>query len=232
MNLVWEKELSKKEISTPDNYNGLYKEDQEDEKYEDRVTDFLDEEKVDLKSGLVSAGNYALGSYALDQYIQQYFTGFMSEQTKWKRCLDYQWEYILCGKKSDVENLNGVLNRILLIRMVNNFLVICNDSRMAGEARAAALAVVGFTGMQPLVTFTKTMILLAWSMVESLVDISALLQQRHVPVVKTSKDILTTFPQIFQIRAKDICARAKKRRKADKKSFKSVSYTHLTLPTT
>ena len=25
LNLVWEKELSKKEISTPDNYNGLYK---------------------------------------------------------------------------------------------------------------------------------------------------------------------------------------------------------------
>ena len=224
LNLVWEKELSKKEINTPDNYNGLYKEDQEDEKYEDRVTDFLDEEKVDLKSGLVSAGNYALGSYALDQYIQQYFTGFMSEKTKWKRCLDYQWEYILCGKKSDVENLNGVLNRILLIRMVNNFLVICKDSRMEGEARAAALAAVGFTGMQPLVTFTKTMILLAWSMVESLVDISALLQQRHVPVVKTSKDILTTFPQIFQIRAKDICARAKKRRKADKKSFKYETY--------
>ena len=35
---------------------------------------------MDLKSGLVSAGNYALGSYALDQYIQQYFTGFMSEK--------------------------------------------------------------------------------------------------------------------------------------------------------
>lgn len=227
LNLVWEKQISKKEISSPDNYNGLYKEDRQDEKYQDRVTDFLDEEKVDLKSGVMSAGKYALGTYALDQYIQQYFTGFMSKGTKWKRCLDYQWEYILCGKKSDAENLNSVLNRILLIRMVNNFFVICRDSRMEGEARAAALAIVGFTGMQPLVTFTKTMILLAWSMVESLVDISALLQQRHVPVVKTSEDILTTFPQIFQIRAKDICARARKRRKADIKSFKYETYVQI-----
>jgi len=136
------------------------------------------------------------------------------------------------GKNSDVENLNAVLNRILLIRTVANFAAIYKDEAKKTEAYGAAAAVVGFTGMEPLIRLTQTLILLVWSIVESLVDVAGILQGRNVPIVKKTTEVLTSFPEIFLITGKAITKRAKKLKKAGKASFGYREYMLLFLATT
>ena len=131
-------------------------------------------------------------------------------ESDWKRALDYGWEYIIAGKKSDKDNLESVLFRILLIRAAMNFIAIMADGARRAEALAMATAVIGFTGLVFLIKFMQTLILIAWSFVEGMTDIAGLLQDRDVPVIKTSKQILTTLPEVFIITNEAITTRAKR----------------------
>lgn len=133
-----------------------------------------------------------------------------SGNRKWKHALDYGWEYVVSGEKSDKGNLEEVLGRILLIRVATNFIAIMADGKKRAEAFAAAAAIVGVTGLVFLIRFTQTLFLIAWAFVESLTDIAAILMKKHVPVVKTSAQIKTTFPEIFLITNSAIVSRAKK----------------------
>lgn len=222
LNLVCEspKKVSSKEISEPDKFAGLYKEQETKlEDYGGRVTDFAKKEEVSLSGVIGNAGRYTLDEFCLDAYIQDKFGSYTEKVPDWKKSLDYQWEYIITGGKSDKKNLESVLNRILLIRTVVNFAAIYRDAGKKSEAYTAAAAVVGFTGLEPLIRLTQTLILIVWSLVEGMVDIAGLLQGRNVPLVKEPSSILTSFVQIFQISGKAITQRAKKLKKADKGSF-------------
>lgn len=226
--------ISKLTVANPDNYAALYKE-QEEESNRDcdsRVKDFTEKESVKLSGVLGDVGSYAMDEFCLDSYIQDKFSSYVEKLPGWKKALQYQWEYIVAGKNSDKANLESILNRILMIRTVINFAAIYKDSEKKSQAYAAAVAVVGFTGMEPLIRFTQTLILIVWSMVESLVDIAGLLQNRDVPLIKTPKKIVTNFPEVFQISKTAITARAKKYGKAEKKSFGYKEYLQLFLMTT
>ena len=111
-----------------------------------------------------------------------------------------------------------------MIRTPVNFAAIYKDAAKKQQAYAAAAAVVGFTGMEPLIRFTQTMILVVWSIVEALVDVAGILQGRDVPLLKKSAQILTSFPQIFQLTGKAITKRAGRFAAAGKKSFGYKDY--------
>jgi len=232
LSLVWEGKVSEKKISQPDSYAKLYKE--EGEEYGDRISDFSQNQEVDLTGNLGDMASYGMDEFALDQYVKKYFTSFMSKDKKseWKRALNYQWEYLIGGKDSDAANLKAVLERILLLRTLVNFPAIYSDSAKRNEAYGAAAAVVGFTGMEFLIRLTQTLIILVWSMVESMVDLAGILQGRHVPVIKKSQDVLTSFPELFAIHGKAICSRAKRFKEGTDKSFGYEEYVFLLLAST
>ncbi|MBO5485318.1 MAG: hypothetical protein J5988_00080 [Eubacterium sp.] len=231
LNLVMpaSEKVSKKSLKTPDKYAKLYEEENKAEDYDKRISDFTKEEKVSLSGILGTAGTYGMDEFCLDRYIQEYFRSFTKKESEWKNCLNYQWEYVIAGKGKDEQNLAAVLNRILLIRTVINFAAIMQSGSMRKEAYAAAAAVVGFTGMEPLIRLVQTLILITWSIVESLVDISGLLQNKQVPMVKSSKEVLTSFPEVFAITKTSITSRAKKLKEATKKSFGYKEYVMLLL---
>ncbi len=226
LNLVCENpdKLSDKSVNAPDNFAALYGEKEESEDYGKRVDALSDEESVELSGVLGDVGNYAMDEFCLDSYIQEHFDNYAESGSGWKRALDYQWEYIVNGGKSDRANLEGVLNRILLIRTVINFAAIYKDAGKKAQAYGAAAAVVGFTGMEPLIRLMQTLILTAWSFVESMVDLAGLLKGRDVPLVKTPSGILTTFPEIFAITRSAITGRAEKFKKSGNKSFGYKEY--------
>lgn len=227
------KKISKAVVENPDNYAELYKEKEKpDSGCDDRVKELAENESVNLSGALEDVGSYAMDEFCLDSYIQEKFSSYVEKQPGWKKALQYQWEYIAAGKNSDKANLESVLNRILIIRTVINFAAIYKDSAKKLQAYSAAAAVVGFTGMEPLIRFMQTLILVVWSMVESFVDIAGLLQNRDVPVLKTPKKIVTTFPEIFQISKTAIIARAKRFGTATKKSFGYREYLQLFLAAT
>lgn len=227
LNLVCQnpKKISGSSVPKPDEFALLYKEQEKaDEDYGGRVSELTENEEVSLSGVVGNLAGYGMDEFCLDAYIQDRFTSYEKTASGWKRALRYQWEYILAGNHSDKKNLEAVLNRILLIRTPINFAAIYKDAAKKKQAYVAAAAVVGFTGLEPLIRLTQTLILVVWSLVEALVDVAGILQGRHVPVLKKSSQILTSFPQVFQLSGKAITKRAEKFGKAGKKSFGYKEY--------
>ena len=77
------------------------------------------------------------------------FSSF-TEQKEENELLDYQLEYILTGKKSDKENIEGVTKRLKLIREGINVAYIFSNSKMRSEAKALASELFGWTGKCPI----------------------------------------------------------------------------------
>ena len=226
--------LSKKSIQSPDSFAEYYKEQEKDkEDYEKRISDFISSDTVSLTGILGDMADYGMDEFCLDEYIQHKFLAY-GEKTdaKWKQALDYGLEYLAAGKASDEENLESVLNRILLIRTVTNFVALESDSKRRGEARAAAIAAVGFTGLAPLITLTQTLILITWSISESLTDVAALLDGRDVPLWKTPKRFVTNFTEIVLMNHDSLQKRAKRFPKSKKSSFGYRQYLMLFLAMT
>lgn len=124
------------------------------------------------------------GDVLFQEYLLEHFS-YMTDQKK-KGALDYQLEYILCGKGSDQENLKGVVNRLLLLREGSNFLYALSNQEMQAQAGALAAAIVGVLAVPGLVTVTKMALLLAWAYGESLLDVRTLLSGGKVALEKTA----------------------------------------------
>lgn len=100
--------------------------------------------------------------------------------------IDYEIEYIIGGQKSDKANLQYVVNRILMIRFGLNFIYAVSDAELNSQALALAAALVGMTGLPPVIEGVKYTILGAISFAEALLDVKNLLAGSKVPVLKNS----------------------------------------------
>ena len=113
--------------------------------------------------------------------------------------LDYEQEYLLTGKAKDKDNLKAAVNKIIFIRTVSNFMYLMTDSAKKKAAYATAAALVGFSGMEPLVRLTQTTILLTWAYEEALVDTGALLAGKSIPFMKDKTTFLLQYQEMFCI---------------------------------
>lgn len=120
------------------------------------------------------------------EYIGDKFENYTTPKNE--EGLSYEIEYILEGKESDVENLKGVVNKLLFLREAANVMHLFTDSQKQSEAEALAIAVAAFTGIPALVELIKISIILAWGYAESIVDVKKLLKGGKVPIMKTSRD--------------------------------------------
>lgn len=113
--------------------------------------------------------------------------GYFGEERE-EAALAYEVEYILGGGESDRENLATAAGRLLSVRSGMNFMYLLTDSQKQAEAEALAAALVGFTGIYPLVKFVKGILLGAWAFAEAVCDVRTLYQGGQVPLVKTERD--------------------------------------------
>ena len=118
------------------------------------------------------------------QYYAQYYSNYLSPNTD--GALQYEQEYLICGKADDTENLKGCINRILLIREAGNLTYLLQDSAKQSEALALATALAGVTANPAIIAAVKYGILAAWAYAESLLDVRALLQGDKIPLVKNA----------------------------------------------
>ncbi|MCI8551239.1 MAG: hypothetical protein HFI68_11755 [Lachnospiraceae bacterium] len=102
--------------------------------------------------------------------------------------LDYEAEYILGKSENDKENLAVVAEKLLAVRTGMNFLYLLGDGQKQAEAELLAAALVGFTGIYPLVKLMKGILLGAWAFTEAVCDVRILFQGGQVPLVKTVSD--------------------------------------------
>ncbi len=94
----------------------------------------------------------------------------------------------MSGKSSDQENLEKAVHKLLLVREAGNFTTILQDGKKRALAMEIATAAVGFTGIVPLIQAVQIGILLAWSYLESILDVRCLLSGGSVALVKSVTD--------------------------------------------
>lgn len=218
--------LSKKSISNPDYYYKIYKGksrglknidtgavvkgDNAKDIFSDASDVFGQNEEKNKQTSLANTLVY-------QAYINQYFQSYVSKETKFKKTpLKYEQEYILCGNASDEKNLKSIVERILLMRTITNFSYLLTNTEGKEKAYATAAALVGFTGVAPLIRATQMGILLVWSYEESLVDVAALLQGNKIPLIKTKSNFMLKYSDMFTISKGKIQSKA---RELGKKKF-------------
>lgn len=121
----------------------------------------------------------------IQQYYQSVFSDFHSKNQG--TGLSYEMEYLLCGEEGDLENLKGVVYRLLAVREAANLITLASDAARQNEALVIATAIGGFTGNPAVIEVVKVGVLAAWAFIESILDIRALLQGEKIPLIKTSQ---------------------------------------------
>lgn len=119
------------------------------------------------------------------EYAIRYFRGFEKEP---EENVFYELEYLIEGNSRDRDNLSGVVARLTAMRGGLNLIHIISDSQKRQEARSLALAIVGGSGILPLVSVTAFLIMSMWALGEALMDVRDLLDGGRVPVLKTRDD--------------------------------------------
>ena len=122
-------------------------------------------------------------SRLMGEYLLEHFSLFTDEEKT--GALDYELEYILEGKPSDRENLEGVVKKLMLIRFVPNYAYIQTDATMKAEAEAMALTLCSLLAVPAITAAAAQVILLAWAYGETVMDLRSLLAGSRVPLVKT-----------------------------------------------
>lgn len=144
--------------------------------------DFRDiaEEKEVSKIGL---GEYMLSHFSCAAGENEEEAANVQEESE-EDALEYELEYILAGKKSDRENLDAVLKKLLMFRFVPNYAFLQKDQTFRAQAEALALTLSAAVSV-PAVTETLTQVLLlAWAFGESIMDLRSLMKGNRVPLMK------------------------------------------------
>ena len=132
------------------------------------------------------------------EYLLQHFSNYSNENASEGPA--YEVEYILFGNQKDRKNFETVLNRIMWIREGMN-LVYLLTSEKRQEAKAAATALVGWTGNAIIIELTTGALLAAWAYAESIMDVRALLQKKRVAFFKTDDSWTLSFSGIKNLLA-------------------------------
>lgn len=146
--------------------------------------------KRNLKKGdgSISKGdiNDVLSNVLFNEYVFEKFPNALSKNLSYG--LKYQIEYILCGKSSDKKNLEGAVNKLLLIREGINFAYLLSDTVKREEAFTLAAALVGYLGVPAFIIIVQGALLLSWAFAESVIEVRALLSGKKVPLIKNSSN--------------------------------------------
>ncbi len=152
-----------------------------------------------VSSGVIAAGAFSSDSapgaslqtrgpverVLIHEYCGHFFTNALSEE---KKQVQYEMEYLLQGKRSDRENLQDTMTRLLILRQGLNLIHILSDPAKRDEARGLAAGIVGVTGLAPLVEIMACFIMCVWAAGEAVMDLRTLYAGGRVPLWKSSED--------------------------------------------
>lgn len=131
----------------------------------------------------------------LNAYIFQKY-GYYGQE-KENAALDYQVEYLLGKKASDIENLKVAAEKMLMIREAANAAYLYSDAAKRTEIAAMAASVSAVTFAPYLQPLLETSILFAWAYIESIQDVKLLLAGGKVPLLKNASDWKTDLESIL-----------------------------------
>lgn len=133
-------------------------------------------------------------------YITKYFH-CLTDQSK-KEGPSYEMEYLIGGKDSEKENLGVVFWKMIAMRFLTNAACVYKDPTKEKEALLLATSILGITGLPPVVSVAKNLLLLALAYGESVIDVRNLSEGKKVPVVKTPSDWQLSFSGLATLNCK------------------------------
>lgn len=128
-------------------------------------------------------------------YLFQHMGHYLGE--KEGKALDYQLEYLICGKDTDVGNLHDVAEVLVGMRWIANLGYIYTDYEKCSEADILALTISILIGCPEAKDAFKSAILFSWAFGESLHDLERLLANERVPLIKTKEDWYYTLESVL-----------------------------------
>ncbi|WP_099467362.1 DUF5702 domain-containing protein [Konateibacter massiliensis] len=142
--------------------------------------------ELEKGDGAFSGEEYNVLNKALfNEYLFEKFPDFLSGETESGKGIQYQAEYILCGKESDRQNLETVVNKLLLMREGINFVYLLTDTVKRQEALSLATLIVGYLG-PVFVAILEMALLLAWAFAESVIELRMLMSGKKVALIKNA----------------------------------------------
>jgi len=160
-----------------------------------------------IKENLIEERELNKGNYeeqeslsATEKYIyREYLLGHCGNYTKEKdgTVLAYETEYLITGRISDVENLEGVINRILLIREGANIKTLYSDTEKMAEIRAFSETLSNLVLQPEIEPCIEMLVVSLFSYIESVSDVRLLLDGKKVPLIKRPDQWKTGIGDIF-----------------------------------
>ena len=132
------------------------------------------------------------------EYGVRYFPHF---QKKMENGAIYEMEYVLYGKKTDKENLEASVLRLVTVRQGLNLIHILSDGQKRQEAEALAASITGGMGLLPLTAVVTFFVMGMWALAEAFVDVRCLLNGGKVPLVKAVSDWQLSLEGVLKIGA-------------------------------
>ena len=96
----------------------------------------------------------------------------------------YEIEYVLAGGSTDKASFETVVGEILLIRMGFNLAYLITDAAKLAQAEALAVSILTLLALPQLTLLLKWLLVAAWALAESIVDVKVLLKKKKVPLLK------------------------------------------------
>ena len=171
-----------------------------------------------LLEGLANIGETARDKVYLEEYITEMFSCYTNTQKgegikslsnhdmSTNKFYRSEVEYILYGLDTVNGNLNAAKGTIFGIRFALNSVYAFTSSQTRTPALTAATAIAGWTGFG--VPIVQTVILLAWSLAESVVDVNHLCNGEAVVIYKSKDTWVCGLDGLIKDTAVDIAANA------------------------
>ncbi len=148
-----------------------------------------------LQQGALNQGNMPFGNGGREKLLENYFfRKFLWEKMGHfgnvleEKALDYEWEYLIAGKTTDIENLRSIANRLVLLREAANMLYLWNAQEKRNEVLLLAEATCAALLLPELTPVMELAILLGWSYAESVYDVKCLMEGEKIPLLKRDED--------------------------------------------
>lgn len=120
----------------------------------------------------------------LAAYMNDNFSSYINPMPEMEHQLDYELEYLAVGKKSDVDNLRTMADRILFIRFLVDFAYAFSNPELEEEALVLGEELSLFLGLPASGPIVAKVLIAALSLTEALLDVHQIFQGGKVPVIK------------------------------------------------
>ncbi|MGN0342204.1 MAG: DUF5702 domain-containing protein [Roseburia sp.] len=167
-----------------------------------KVSDQKIQEQGDLLHRTLYEGNYPTESpgftdkLLFKEYLLKQFADYTSPGDQ--GVLQYELEYIICGENSDKENLTEIVEELLALRELANYIFIHQDEEKVSLAYSMAVAIGGISLNPAVIKVIQEGILAAWAYTEAVEDVKTLLKGGKVSLLKTDSEWGTNLQKVSQ----------------------------------